>query len=215
MIRRAIAALALLIGGYASAGLIGGSLPANAAWRQPEQGIRIWVIDNGIHTDLVLPANAAGIDWRALARPADLRDSRYAGYGWVAIGWGERRFYLETPEWKDVRPGTIAAAAIGSDRTVPHIGYMPEPSPAPDARAIRLRPEEYRRLAAFIRASFRIENHRLRHWYGYDAFDAFYDAHGHYDLFRTCNSWTGAALRAAGVRVGRWTPFPVTVLGWF
>ena len=50
---------------------------------------------------------------------------------------------------------------------------------------------------------------------GYAGYDAFYTARGHYSAIRTCNAWTGDALRYAGVRIGRWTPFPVTVMRWF
>jgi uncharacterized protein (TIGR02117 family) len=208
---RAGAVLLLIVLAYAAAGLVGGAIPTNTGWREPPNGVRVWLIDNGIHTDLVLPADA----WRDLARPADLADPRYARWGWVAIGWGDRRFYLETPEWQDVRPATVVEAAIGSDRTVLHMAYIPEPALGSHARAIMLRPEEYRRLAAFVRTSFRVEQGGLRHWRGYDAFDAFYDARGHYDAIHTCNAWVGDALRASGVRVGWWTPFPATVMGWF
>ena len=114
----------------------------------------------------------------------------------------------------------MAAAAIGSDRTVMHVDHVPPPRVGADSdgdvRAIILRPEEYRRLADFIRASFRSEGGlRPAHQYGYADYDSFYDANGHYNAITTCNSWTGNALRHAGVRVGAWTPFPVTVLGWF
>ena len=78
-------------------------------------------------------------------------------------------------------------------------------------RRVLLRPEEYRRLAAFVRASLKSR----RRWPGYAAHDVFYEARGRYSAVTTCNEWTGAALRAAGVRVGRWTPFADTVLGWF
>ncbi len=73
-------------------------------------------------------------------------------------------------------------------------------------------PTQYRRLAAYIRASFRDGGARYR---GYAGYDAFYEANGRYSAVRTCNAWTGDALRFAGVRVGWWTPFPVTVMGWF
>ena len=79
-------------------------------------------------------------------------------------------------------------------------------------RSVLLRPAEYRRLAAYVRASFAAEPRRYR---GYDANDVFYAARGRYSALRTCNAWTGDALRQAGVRIGRWTPFPVTVTAWF
>jgi uncharacterized protein (TIGR02117 family) len=74
-----------------------------------------------------------------------------------------------------------------------------------------LRPEEYRRLTTFISASF-AKFGEMRS--GYARYDAFYPATGRYSAVRTCNAWTGEALRAAGVRIGRWTPFPSTVMRW-
>ncbi|WP_419808874.1 TIGR02117 family protein [Sphingomonas sp.] len=204
-------ALLMLLLGYAAAGLIGGSVPVNAGWRPPANGVTIWVESNGIHTGLVMPKAAAGVDWRGFAPAADLRDPRFAGYDHVAIGWGERDFYLKTATWGDVRPQVVIGAAWGSDRTLLHVEHVPAPRAGVAVRRIVLRPEEYRRLAAYIRASLLSR----RHWPGYAGNDVFYEARGRYSLFWTCNSWTGAALAAAGVRVGRWTPFPVTVMGWF
>ena len=211
-LRRAVAALVLLVLGYAAAGLAGGALPANAGWRAPSKGVTIWVESNGIHTGIVVPKVAAGVDWRGWAPARDLADPRYGGYPYLTIGWGEHDFYLGTPTWADVRPATVLAAAIGSERTLLHVEHRPRPAGGGDERAVVLRPEEYRQLAAFIVAT---RPPRPRRWRGYDRNDVFYKARGRYNAVRTCNAWTGEALRAAGVRVGRWTPFPVTVLGWF
>ncbi len=214
---RAILGLAVLIATYGAAGLLGGSIPANAGWRPPVRGITIYVETNGVHTDLVVPVAAAGIDWRDLVRPEDIADPRYAGYDHLAFGWGEQRFYLETPTWADVRPGTVIAAAIGSDRTLVHVEHLPTPAVGADVRPIVLRPGEYRRLSAFIRASFAPvpSGARPKIFRGYGDYDAFYSGSRRYDALMTCNAWTGQALRAAGVRVGAWTPFAVTVMGWF
>ncbi len=214
--RRRIAAIALAILAlpflWLVAGAIGGAIPANRGWRPPASGgVTIWVEDNGIHTGLVLPKVAAGVDWRRIARAADLADPRYAAYDHIAIGWGDRAFYLGTPTWADVRPATLLAAAIGSDATLIHIDHIPRPAPGRDVRAVTLRPEQYRRLAAHIAAAIVPGGRAIR---GYGPYDAFYPARGHYDALHTCNAWTGAALRQAGVRMGAWTPFPKTVMQW-
>ena len=210
-------ALFALVVAYGAAGLVGGSIPANPGWRPPAAGVTIYVETNGVHTDLVVPVAAAGVDWSALARAEDIADPRFAAYDHLAIGWGEARFYLETPTWADVRPGTVLRAALGSDRTLVHVEHIPAPEVGPEARRIVLRPEEYRRLAAFIRASFAPAPPGARPsvFRGYGDYDAFYSGTGRYDAVMTCNAWTGAALRTAGVRVGLWTPFAVTVMGWF
>ena len=211
-IGNALAAVALILAGYAAAGLVGGAIPTNAGWRPPADGIRIFVESNGIHVSLIVPKVAAGIDWRTIAPAADLSDPRYGAYDHLAIGWGEQAFFLGTPTWADVRPAPILRAAIGSDSTLVHVEHIAPPVPSADVRAIMLRPDEYRRLAAFVRAS--VVTGGARHP-GYGGYDSFYQAHGRYDAVHDCNAWVGDALRVAGVRIGWWTPFPVTVLGWF
>jgi uncharacterized protein (TIGR02117 family) len=207
-----LAILICLIVAYGAAGMIGGAIPTNPDWRQPAQGVRIYIDSNGVHSGIIVPIAVAGVDWRDLIRPEDIGDPRYADYGFVEIGWGERTFYLETPTWRDVRPLTVLRAAIGSDRTLVHVDHLPEPQTSDSIRAITLTPDQYQRLAAAIRASFAPGG---QHYRGYGDWDAFYDARDRYSAFETCNAWTGGMLRAAGVRIGAWTPFPITVLGWF
>lgn len=210
-LRRVALLLLVLPAIYAVAGLVGGALPAGGARPRPAEGITIWVESNGIHTGIVVPKVAAGIDWRDLARPEDLADPRYAAHDHLSFGWGDRTFYLETPRWRDVRPGTVVAAAVGSDHTLVHLDHVPRPVAGPDVRPVVLTLAEYRRLAAFIAATVVPDGERL---HGYAGYDAFYAAHGRYDALHTCNEWIGTALRRAGVRMGRWTPFPGTVMQW-
>lgn len=207
----ALALLSLIVV-YAAAGVIGGLIPVNGGRRPPSQGVTIYVESNGIHTGLVLPKVAAGVDWRPRVPAADLRDPRFAAFDHVVFGWGERTFYLETPTWADVRPRVVLAAAIGSDRTLMHVEHVPRPHSGEDIRAIVLRPAEYRALARYIAAGFGPPSDAIP---GYGPSDVFYEARGRYDGLRTCNAWTGAALAHAGVRVGAWTPFPATVMRWF
>lgn len=209
---RIAGALVLVVAVYVAAGFIGGAVAVNRDWTAPADGIVVFVESNGVHTGIVMPKVAAGVDWRGLARSEDLRDPRYAGYDHVSIGWGEKRFYLETPTWAEVKPATVLAAAFGSTATLVHVDHVPLPAASADIRRIVLRPAEYRRLAAYIRASVADGG---AHYPGYGGYDAFYDGRGRYSAVTTCNSWTGAALRFAGVRVGAWTPFPATVLWWF
>lgn len=205
-----VGAVVLIVLLYALAGLVGGAIPAGGA-PAPAQGIRIYVEDNGIHTGIVLPKHAAGVSFDDLVRAGDLADPRYAGHGWLSIGWGERNFYLGTPTWADVKPATIAAAAIGSDAVVLHVGHLPEPVGEPGVYPVMLTPDQYRQLVAAIRASFAARTDPV---HGYGPSDAFYIARGRYSAVETCNAWTGRMLRAASVPMGRWTPFPITVTSW-
>lgn len=204
--RSLLAVPLMVIAGYGVVAAVLGWWPVNRGWRQPATGVRIYVVDNGIHTGIVVPA--AG--WEDLVRAADFADPRYARHGWRSFGWGDRAFYVETPTWADLRPMTVLRAAFGSERTVMHVDAIPEPRPGADVRSVVLDAAQFARLTRFIRASF--APGAARHGYGPD--DVFYPAVGHYSAVRTCNAWTGAALTRAGVRMGAWTPTSGSVLRW-
>lgn len=202
--------LVLIVTVYALAAGIGGAIPVNSGWQQAQQGVRIYVLDNGVHTDLVLPVSAEGVDWRDLVKPEHFSDPGAAAKPYLAFGWGDRDFYLNTPTWSQVSPVRVASAMVGAGSTVLHVAHIPTPGVGPQMKTIVLSAQEYRRLAAFIRGTF-AEGPAVK---GYGGSDAFYPARGGYSAIRTCNQWTGDGLRAAGVKIGWWTPFPASVMVW-
>jgi uncharacterized protein (TIGR02117 family) len=194
-----LAAPALL---YLAAALVGSLLPVNRAWTEPDQGITIFLADNGIHADIIMPASAGGLDWRPLFPGRDFAKAD-PGAQWIAFGAGEQRVYLETPRWRDIKPRTIWSGLTGGKRVM-HVEWVGDPYYA--AREIRLRPAEYRRLWAAIRADLAGRPQRIDHP-GYGPADAFYRATGKASAIRTCNSWAADKLRLAGVRTSAWPPF--------
>lgn len=210
LIRTLLLMLATLVAGYGLGAVAGALIPVNAAWHQAASGVRVYVIDNGVHTDLVLPVTAEGVDWRDLVKPVDLADPAQAARSHLSFGWGNRDFYLNTPSWSAISPRLAFGALFGGGRTVLHVAHLAEPRVGPHIRSVILGPDEYRRLAAYVRATF-AEGPSM-HGYGGD--DAFYEARGGYNAVDTCNQWTAGALRAAGVKMGFWTPLPVGVMRW-
>jgi uncharacterized protein (TIGR02117 family) len=187
---------------YLAAALIGSLVTVNRAWTEPDEGITIYLADNGIHADILMPAKAAGLDWRPLFPDRDFASADPSA-DWVAFGAGEQRVYLETPRWRDIEAETVWSALTGGKRVM-HVEWVSSPSYA--ARQIRLRPEEYRRLWSAIRSDFAGQPQRLDHP-GYGPADAFYRATGEASAIRTSNSWAAAKLRLAGVRTSAWPPF--------
>ncbi len=211
---RALAVLVAFPLLYFGAALVGGLIPANAAWKQAERGVTIFVRTNGVHTWLMLPAEAAGIDWRPLAPVAHIRDPRYGG-NYLAIGYGNRDFYLNTPTWSDLSPRTAIAAAFGRGPSLVHVEHEHDPAPNEWQQPIMLSEEEYRKLAAHIRKSFDFDpGGRTKPLLGrgYGPADIFYEGRGPYNAYRTCNEWTGEALRASGVKTGIWTPLSESIM---
>jgi uncharacterized protein (TIGR02117 family) len=199
---------------YFGGALVGGLIPANAAWREAERGVTIFVRTNGVHTWLMVPTFAAGVDWRGLAPAEHIRDPRYAG-NYLAIGYGNRDFYLNTPTWADLSPRTALAAAFGRGPSLVHVEHESDPAPDEYQRPMTLSEDEYRRLAAHIRGSFALGRDGRSIpllGRGYGPADVFYEGRGPYNAYRTCNEWTGEALRAAGVKTGVWTPLSESIM---
>lgn len=191
---------------YILAALIGGLIPVNSEWREPDEGIAIYLANNGVHVDLVLPVDAQGLDWRPLVPKSDMANVS-ADAQWIAFGAGERRVYLETPTWGDLSLKTAAIALTGGERVM-HVEWVA--NPAYSAREIRLTPEQYRRLWASIRAGFELDSNgkpiRIDHP-GYGPRDAFYRGSGKANAIHTCNQWAASRLRLAGVKAPLWSPF--------
>ena len=209
---RAVTALLTIPALYLAAALIGSLVPVNAGWTEPAVGTTVYLADNGIHADLIMPVAANGLDWRPLIRNSDFA-SAAPDAQWIAFGSGERQVYLDTPRWRDIRLSTIWSALTGG-RRVMHVEYVPSPYYA--AHQIRLRPEEYRRLWTAIRTDFALDRsgrpQRIDHP-GYGPSDAFYRATGKANAFRTCNAVAANWLRLAGVKTSLWPPF-VSGLTW-
>jgi uncharacterized protein (TIGR02117 family) len=203
--RIALAILAIPVM-YLLAALIGGLIPLNSDWREPDEGVTIYLANNGVHADLVLPANTRGLDWRPLLPKSDARNVP-ADAKWIAFGAGERRVYLETPTWGDLTARTAAIALTGGERVM-HVQWTANPTYS--AKEIRLTPEQYRRLWASIRSEFHLGPEgkpiRIDHP-GYGFGDAFYQGMGKANAINTCNQWSADRLRIAGVEAPLWSPF--------
>jgi len=212
---RLAAALLLPPLAYLLLALLLGLLPVNRDWTPtpPEAGgISVWLRTNGVHAELVLPA-AAPYDWRIELPPAEVVDAerlaRPPALDWIAFGWGDRAFFIQTRSWADLRTGTALSALLGLGPAAMYVNYLAWPQ---DYRAQRidLSAAEYARLVAALRAGFasdatgrpiRIDDP------GYFDTDAFFEGAGRYTAWLTCNEWIRRVLAQAGVRTAAWAPF--------
>lgn len=192
---------------YALGALLLGLVPLHRDWRPAPSGIDLWLITNGVHAGIAMPVRSDAIDWSTVFPRTDMKDGRG---DYVTVGWGDRRFFLDTPTWADLSVSTAVNALSGLDGAVMHVEYGP--APVPDATAVRmsLTREAYARLIAYVRGSLPVGadgRPGVIPGHHYTDNDAFYEARGRYSLFVTCNQWTRNALSAAGVRVPVWSPF--------
>jgi uncharacterized protein (TIGR02117 family) len=171
--------------------------------------VSIFVLSNGVHTDIALPSHTTLKNWESTF----CKDTFKAGdpnYTYIAFGWGDKGFYLNTPEWSDLKVSTALKAAFGIGGTAMHVRYLKAPAKLSDKIVkLNVSSEQYKKLIEFIEQSFCEANDcviKIDHP-GYGHHDLFYEAEGKYSLVKTCNVWTNKALKFCGVRTGFWTPF--------
>ncbi|NKC16594.1 MAG: TIGR02117 family protein [Gammaproteobacteria bacterium] len=174
--------------------------------------IDAFVISNGVHLDFVFPAASEVADWTQVFPMADFPHLQ-APLPLIAIGWGDRAFYLHTPHWRDLTLERVVGALFGGNESAVHVTYLREGWLTERTWRLPLTRSQYRMLADYVRAQLKMDGPRARQvvGYAYGRADAFYEAYGSYDIATTCNTWLGDGLRQAGLSVSRWTPFAQNV----
>jgi uncharacterized protein (TIGR02117 family) len=172
------------------------------------------LVANPIHTDIALEATPEILerfgflarDGLPLAHP-DLRT--------IVVGWGGRAFYTQTPTWADLTLNALWRS-LTIDRSVLHVGLGGAiDDSVPGVRRVVLGDAAFEALVAFIEASFAPGGDGtpdVLPGVAYGPFDRFYEAQGRFNVLVGCNTWTAAALRAAGLRTGFWSPLPPNLL---
>jgi len=184
-------------------------ITVNKKHKDPEQGIKMFILSNGVHTDIVVPVKSVYKDW-TVSFPLDSFDVKDDEHTYIGFGWGDKGFYLYTPEWSDLTASTAINAVCGLGGTAMHVTYLKERTKnSGKCEVFTLSEEQYKKLIVFIEKSFEEKDNtfiKISHS-GYAQLDRFYEAKGKYSLFKTCNNWTNRGLKEIGIKTGLWTPF--------
>ena len=189
-------------------------IPVNTSFIPAEGGITIYISSNGVHTDLLLPVKNEIINWQDLYEPAHFRNGwAYAQY--IAFGWGDKGFYLNTPEWSDLKLNTALKALFIPSASVMHVSLWPQPEENDLIKKVVISESEYKKIIEDIINSFS-RNYdgdfmKVNHP-GYGDFDLFFESPLKFHLLKTCNVWTNGVLKSAGIRTSIWTPFDKPIL---
>jgi uncharacterized protein (TIGR02117 family) len=172
--------------------------------------VAIYILTNGDHTDIVVPAKNDITDWnREISYKNTVSGDTTGKY--LAIGWGDKGFYLSTPTWADLKFSTAFKAAFALSTSAIHATYYQTMPESNDCKKIMISYEQYKRLIAFVDSSFKRDAEgkviNIKTNANYDKNDAFYEAKRKYNMFYTCNTWANNALKSCGQTACVWTPF--------
>jgi uncharacterized protein (TIGR02117 family) len=172
--------------------------------------VTIYILSNGVHTDIVVPVKTEWMDWSQWVK-YEHTTGKDSTAPYVGFGWGDKGFYLETPTWADLKFSVAFKAAFALSNSAIHATFHYQMQEGEQCRSIKMGVSEYRKLIDYISSGFQRsaagEIMYIPTTANYGSTDAFYEANGSYSLFHTCNTWANNALKACGQKAALWTPF--------
>lgn len=199
---------------YIAIALFGLSVPIGGNYIPKQKGIKMYLRTDGIHTDFIVPVRSEMKDWTKTILWKDLRGTD-TSYNYIAFGWGDQGFFLNTPEWSDLKFSTAFDALFYRGKSAVHAVYQPEPEEGLTCERLFISETQYQKLINYIENSFQKDSLGMPVCIkdrGYWDYDAFYQAKGKYSLFSTCNSWINTGLKESELPACLWTPFAFGIL---
>jgi uncharacterized protein (TIGR02117 family) len=178
----------------------------------PKSSIKIYLMKSGVHTDFVLPVKTEIIDWTR-SFPRENTGFKDSTTKLIAIGWGDKNFYMNTPEWADLTFKTAISAMTGLGSSAIHATYHYEILSDRPVIQLYLSVKQYKALVHYIQKQLVLDKQGntvyipANNKQVVSGNDAFYSAHNRYSMILTCNSWINRGLKACHKRACLWTPF--------
>ena len=186
-----------------------GKITVNGNSTSDKKEYTVYLLNTGVHTDIVMPANSELINWTRTF-PISNTEAADTASNYLAIGWGDKGFYLETPTWGELKFSTAFKAAFWLSSSALHTTYYTELPNSMEKVELKLSKKQYQKLIAYIKTFIKYrEGHSqfIKTDAVYGKRDAFYEARGTYSFLFTCNTWVNDALKASGQKSCLWTPF--------
>ena len=172
----------------------------------------VYLMKSGIHMDFLLPISNKLKDWQEDFPISNTR-SKDSTYKKIAIGWGSKDFYMNTPTWDDLTLKIFLISNFGLGSSAIHVKYYTDTLPK-DSKilSLKLSDNQYKKLVKYIENSLKRsattkysfilpKNPKVL-----SKNDAYYDAKQNYSLLFTCNSWINNGLKESGQKACLWTP---------
>lgn len=205
--KKAIFGILLFLAFYTLAAFSLSKITVNSdAIDQPKE-VSIYILTNGVHTDLVVPIKNEIKDWSQEIK-FDNTKAKDSTAQFIAFGWGDKGFYLNTPQWSDLKARTAFNAAFGLGNSAMHATFFNSLTESKSCVKIAVSKENYGKLVQYIEAAFQYDANQKPIFIEattYGNYDSFYEAKGKYNLFQTCNSWANCGLKAANQKAAFWT----------
>lgn len=207
IIKKFALAILLFLFIYVFVAFLLSKITVNSNAEKQSKDVTIYIKTNGVHTDIVVPVKNEIKNWSSHISFANTK-SKDSTAKYLAFGWGDKGFYLNTPEWSDLKASTAFNAAFALGSSAMHTTFYSSLKENKDCIKIEISQENYQKLTTYIEKSFQLDSNQKAIFIPattYGKNDSFYEANGKYNLFYTCNSWANNALKSSNQKAAFWT----------
>ena len=185
-----------------------GERSGRVGWRPPPASapaIPIYVTYNAFHSDLVVPESA--LRTYGMQGPTVAATRRLPPSPWIALGWGDMRFYRGQGFSLQRAQDLLRAAVWPGNAATVHLQRSADPQSQQgdwDTVWLRLSPSDFQMIVRRLDGAFALEGGRP-----VAAADAvgpqeiFFKGRGAFSAVNDCNQWIADAIGAAGAPYNR------------
>ncbi|WP_108866653.1 TIGR02117 family protein [Aquimarina aquimarini] len=181
-------------------------IPVNNTKNDHNKPHPIYLSSNGVHLDIIIQKDDL--------ISAVLKDQIYTSKAqYFSFGWGDKSFYVETPNWADLTITNGFKALFLESPTLLHVTRYS--SIQNDWIELKVDKKQLKKINEYIYKTFQLDSDQkkvLLPGLGYYINDDFYEAKGSYSCFKTCNSWVNSGLKKSNIKACLWTPYDFGVL---
>ena len=185
--------------------------------KKSDATIVVYFMNSGVHTDFVLPVKNKFVDWREYF-PRENTKGNDTSLNLIAIGLGDKDFYLNTPEWADLTFKTAFCAGFGLGTSAIHATYHASILTDRPTVKLLLNENQYKRLVNYITQSLKYDKNNqtillsTKNNKILKNNDAYYVANKNFSFLSSCNTWINNGLKASGQKACLWTTLPQGLL---
>lgn len=175
-------------------------------------GVTIYIISNGVHTDIAVPTVSEQIDWTEWFEPETFKPiPESAKPEYLAFGWGDRGLYEEVPTWGDLTASILVRSMLLPSQSAMHLTYYDYGlKRTENSIPVNISQDQYAILIEEFLNSFDTTADgtpkSLECCFYPRLNDQFYASPTNYHIMYTCNMWTNTLLKKAGIPTAKWAP---------
>lgn len=150
---------------------------------------KVYILNDLIHSDYVFESKL----WPNIPNPSNFK--------YIKIGWGDKKIFLETPEWKKLKIKDLAKAFFGMNNTVLKIEFL---NNIEKIKFFNIKKEQFDILKKHVYSStnWKLVNKKSSYYQIGD----FYESDLKYNCIMNCNNWINLGLRKAKISNRIWSP---------